>query len=443
VVQVSLATVHRTNLRAMVPVTGVISPLPGHEARVAPMTAGRIRSLYVKTGDIVQKGQTIAVLDPGPLSGQLQQAEAAVQAVTSTLQQARLNLTVQERSQSAAVEQAQGSVRTQQAALDKVLAGARPQEVAQAQSAVTAAQAALTNAEQSLARSNTLFGEGLLARKDVEAAQTQQKTADAQLRSAQEALSLVRQGSRKEDIQAGRLAVQFAQAQLRAAQAQSVQNASKAQDVAIAAGQLQAAQGALRAAQAQLAATTVRAPISGTVVGRTLNPGETADVTAAIATIVDIDQVRVLLNVPAAQVAAIRVGEAVEFSLESQPGVVHHANISVVNRAVDAATNTIQIEAATGNADRQLRDDGFVRGEVVTAVHAGALTVPAGAVVDKDGKSTVFVVGSDNIAHARDVKTGLRDGGIVEVLSGLRDNERVVTTGAYEINDGMRVNAGT
>ena len=76
----------------------------------------------------------------------------------------------------------------------------------------------------------------------------------------------------------------------------------------------------------------------------------------AVAVIVNLSSVRVLLNLPAAQVTAVRPRQTVEFTVESQPGVLHHATITVLNRAVDPATNTVQAEAVAENADRQLRD---------------------------------------------------------------------------------------
>lgn len=442
VVQVSLATVQRATVEATIPVTGTLVPLSGQEAKVTPLQAGRIRQVLVKTGDHVTKGQVIATLDAGPLLAQIQQAQATVRTNAATLRQAQINLEVQRRSQQASVVQARSNLHSQQVSLQKLEAGSRPQEIAQAHAAVTAAQAAVVNAEQSLNRSQILHSEGLLARKDLEAAQVQHRTATAQLQSAQEALSMAKQGSRPEDIEAGRSAVRQAEEQLRATEGQAVVNDSKAQDVRIAQQQLQGAQAAVKAAQAQLAGLTVRAPLAGTVVGRTANPGESADVAGGIVTIVNLDRVRILLSVPATTIAAVRPGQAVSFTVDGQPGTTRHAVVTVVNRVVDPNTNTVQAEALTANPDGQLRDDSFVRGAIVTATHARAIVVPAGAVVQKDGKPTVFVVGADSVAHAKVIKTGVRDIRQVEVLSGVAMGERVVTTGAYELDDNMQVKVG-
>jgi multidrug efflux pump subunit AcrA (membrane-fusion protein) len=69
-----------------------------------------------------------------------------------------------------------------------------------------------------------------------------------------------------------------------------------------------------------------------------------------------------------------------------------------------------------------------------------ALTVPASALLtESDGTTSVMVVGNDGRAHQRDVKTGVRQDNQVQVVSGLKAGERVVTTGAYGLPDNTRV----
>ncbi|MEA2553920.1 MAG: hypothetical protein QOJ65_2096 [Fimbriimonadaceae bacterium] len=439
VVEVTLAPVKRASLRATVSVTGTLAPLPSQEAKVAPLVAGKIQRMLVKTGDNVQKGQVIATLDPGMLLGQIQQAQGTIATSQATLNQSKVNYRSQIASQQASVEQARSNLQAQEIALQRLRAGSRPQEVAQAQSNVVSAQAGLQNAQQNLGRSQTLFSQGLLARKDLEAAQAAERTARSQVQNAEAALSLVKQGNRPEDIAAGRNAVLQAQQQLRAAQNQAVQNAAKAQDIRIAEGQLQNAIGALKSARAQLTALTVRSPLSGVVAGATPNPGEYVDTTGALATIVNLSAVRVLLNVPLAQISEVRPGQEVVFTTEADPSRVHSARVTVVGTAVDPATNTVPVEAIAGNADRSLRDDGLVKAEIVVDEHSNALVVPVDAVVDKGGKPTVFTVTADNIAHAKEVKVGIRQGSLVEILSGLQEGDKVVVKGAFELEDGTQV----
>lgn len=436
-VAVSVASVDVGDIRGSISVTGALAPLAGAEAKVAPLAAGRIKDVFVKLGSQVRQGQPIATLDPATVAGVVKQAEAAVKVSTATLTQARVNFVSQVRSRRSAVQQAELNLEAQRVALVKLRAGSRPQEIAQAQAAVASAEASLTNALQNMSRSRTLFSQGLLARKDLEAAELQQKTAQAALTSARQALSLTRQGSRPEDIRAGEVAVRQAEQQLDADRAQAIQNAAKAQDVRIASGQLQSAQGALEAARSQTRSLTILSPVSGTVVSVGVNPGESVDVTAGVATVVNLDRVRVLLNVPADAASEVEKGMAVSFAVEGGP--LHAAVVTVVARAVDPATNTVQVEALADNADRTLRDDGFARARIYTHVHRGVVVIPASALVEKDGKTTVFLAGEDGSAQGKAVKVGAKEGEKVEILSGLKKGDRIVTSGAYELDDGTKI----
>ncbi|MHB8636182.1 MAG: efflux RND transporter periplasmic adaptor subunit [Fimbriimonadaceae bacterium] len=442
-VQVAVAKVARGDIGEFASVNGAVSPLPDHEAKVSPQAPGRIATVLVQTGSYVSKGQTLATLTPGATPGQLQEAEAAVRLARETLTQSRINLTSQIQSQQASVTQTQLALQAQQVALAKLRAGSRPQEIVQATANVAAAQATLVAARQALTRAQTLVGEGLLARKDLEATQQQQKTAAAALVSAQQALSLVRQGNRPEDIRAGEVAVQQAAEAARAAKAQAIQNRSKQQDVQIAKAQLASAEGALHIMQAQARFLSVVSPLSGFVVGRTVNAGENVDVTTVIATVVDLNTVRLLLNVPADKVSQVKVGQRVQFSTDANPTVQHQAVVKIINRIVDPASNTVQIEASAANADRSLRDDGFVKARIVLRVDRGVLTVPTAAVVLKDGKPTVFVVGQDKTVKAHEVELGIQDANRAEIRSGVKFGDQVVTTGAYELDDGMAVSVGS
>ncbi|HTQ10460.1 MAG TPA: efflux RND transporter periplasmic adaptor subunit [Fimbriimonadaceae bacterium] len=439
VVEVSVGQVTRGTIRSTLSVTGTLAPLPDQEAKIAPLAPGRIKSIFVRTGDQVRKGQTIAMLDPGPAAGQVQQAQAALRVAEETLSQAKVNLTSQLRTQSASVEQAQLNVQAQSVALQKLKAGSRPQEIAQARAGVVSAQAALTNAELNLSRSQTLFRQGLLARKDLEAAQEDEATARAGLTTARQALSLAEQGNRPEDIRAGEVALAQAQQQLRAAQQQSIQNQSKEQDVRIAQAQVAEAQGALQSAFAQARSLAIVSPVAGTVTGRTVNAGESVDVTTAIATVVNLDRVRVLLGVPSDQIAAVHKGDLVEFTTDQDPIVKHLARVTVINRSVDPASNTVQVEAVALNTDHSLRDDGFVKAVITTKTDAGAVLGPAAAIVQKDEKTLVYLAQPDGTAKAQEVKLGAKEGDRVEILSGLSPGETVVTTGAYELDDGTEI----
>ena len=439
VVMVSTMTVTTRDLSSYVDVTGTLAPLPGAESRVSPVTPGRVKTVLVQNGDRVSQGQLIATLDPGPLIGQEQQAAAAVRSASAALEQAKANYASSVKTNSAAIQAARTNVQASKMALQKLMAGSRPEEIANAQAAEAAAHAAVISAQQSLARQQSLLAAGLVAKKDVQAAELQLATAQAALKSAQQDLLMKEKPNRPQDVAAARIAVQQSQDALNAAQAASSQNQVKQGDVAVAEQQLASAQGALAAARAQLAAQFIRAPVSGIILQRSVNPGEYVDTTGAICTIADLSRVRVILQVPSSSVSAVRPGDVVDFTADSQPGRTYQALVSLVGTAVTMAGNTVPVEAIAANPTGQLRDNGFVHARILTATHQHVLTVPASSIVLLENKPTVFVVSADNVAHAHPVGEGIREGALVEILSGLKSGDRVVTSGAYELNDGTRV----
>ena len=442
VVQVSVAPVTQGTIQSVLQVTGTLAPLQNQEAKIAPFAPGRIHKIFVQVGDQVHAGQLVATLDPGPSAGLVQAAQAAVRVAQETYDQARLNLKVQQEAEKTGVQQAQLAVQAATVALQKLRAGSRPQEIAQAQAALAAAQSQLTNADQNLARSKTLFAEGLLARKDLEAAQAQQEAAKAGVTSAQQALSMARQGNRPEDIRAGEVALAQARQQLVAARQQSTVTASKAADVQIAAAQLHQAQANLQSAQGQSGTLDIVSPVAGTVVAVGANSGESVDVTTAVATVVNLARVRLLLNVPADQIDQIKPGDTVEFTSDSNPQIKHTAKVTVINQATDPAANTVLVEAQADNPNRTLRDDGFVHAGIVTATYQNATLVPASALVEKDGKTSVFLAGADDKAHEVEIQVGARRSDVVQATGKIKPGDKVITTGAFELDDGTDIKAG-
>lgn len=138
--------------------------------------------------------------------------------ITNALQQARLALRAARIERDSSIKAARNALRSAQTDLSKLHAGARPQEVRQAQAAVSQAQATRDRAATEVDRVQFLFDRGIKAKRELDDAQTALRVAEAGLKSAQNALSLVQAGSRVEDIQAGELRVSGAREAVSAAQ---------------------------------------------------------------------------------------------------------------------------------------------------------------------------------------------------------------------------------
>ena len=193
---------------------------------------------------------------------------------------------------------------------------------------------------------------------------------------------------------------------------------------------LQDAEQQLAAANAQKALLQVHAPFSGTVTRVNVKAGEAADLTTVLAEMIDLDRLTVTLNVPGAETAALKVGQAVEVGTADS---TNHFNtsLSFVGAQLDAKTGASLARAKLA-PNAGLRPGQFVQARVVTEERKDRLVVPLASVArDSTGASFIAVVEGEK-AVLKPVKVGLRDGGWVEVEGeGVEADKPVVTEGAY------------
>lgn len=203
--------------------------------------------------------------------------------------------------------------------------------------------------------------------------------------------------------------------------------------------ELDVLQAELALVEAQLEKTTIRAPFGGVVGLRYVSPGAYVTPQTRIASLQDLDPMKVDFTVPERYAARIAVGQRVELraaGFEER----FAAEIYAVEPAVDAATRSLIVRARLPNPGRRLRPGGFADVAVVIAEVPAALSVPSVAVVPELGGKKVFVV-EDGVAIARPVETGIRTDAEVEVTAGLAAGDRVIVSGLERVKAGDLVEA--
>ncbi|MFA6563483.1 MAG: efflux RND transporter periplasmic adaptor subunit [Verrucomicrobiia bacterium] len=200
-----------------------------------------------------------------------------------------------------------------------------------------------------------------------------------------------------------------------------------------AAQQLAAAKAELAAAQGQLALVQLASPLDGVVARINVQPGQTVEPKTVVAEVVDVGRLVVTANVPAAEAATLKPGQAAELLVDRGSSNAARGTVLFVSPQVDAKTATTLVRVAVA-ADTGLRPGQFVHVRIVTEERAGKLAVPREAVyTDHDGQSTLSIVEGD-VAKQKAVKTGLRDGDLVEVEGeGVSEGATVVTLGSYAL----------
>jgi RND family efflux transporter MFP subunit len=319
---------------------------------VAPKVSGRLRTVDVRLGDAVSRGQTLARIEDSEIVEQVKQAEASFEVARATIRQR---------------------------------------------------EADLKFAETSLERSRNLFQRELLPRQTLD---------DNEAR------------------------YQAALAQLDLARAQFSQAASRIDELKITRSN-----------------TVITSPVDGFVGRRHLDPGAYVNTNTAVASVVDIRQVRLVVNLVERDIRRVTTGAEGVVDVDAFPGERFRGRVGRIAPVLDPATRTAEMEVEIDNPQFRLKPGMYARVQLITAERQNALVVPRNALVDVEGRRGVFVPvaseppaaaapasgprrGGGQVALFREVQTGVQDGEQVEVLGGLREGEVIVTTGATAVRDG-------
>lgn len=204
------------------------------------------------------------------------------------------------------------------------------------------------------------------------------------------------------------------------------------------AADIQRLEAALGVARKKLRDATIRAPIAGAVAKRHVNVGEFVKDGAALFTLVVSDPLKYTGTVPERYAPELRVGQTLQLTVEAYPGQSFAGQVTRVAPAVDVQTRGLSLEARVPNPEGRLRPGFFAKGAVLTRKDDAVAFVPAEAVTYFVGITKVFVV-VDSKAQERLVKPGTRQGGLVEILDGVKPGEVVATTNLAQLFNGAPV----
>jgi len=431
---VQLAAVETRPMRETVEITGQISS--GDESQIGAKNSGRLLTVNIQDGTRVVAGQILAIQDTAQLQAQLQQALAQVVAAQSNLASSLKTLSVNPQRTSAAVAQAQAQVRQARAALQKVVNGSRQQEKLQAQANVETTKENLATQQKELERVTKLVAEGAIAQNRLDQQQNATASAKGAYDSAVQTLSLLNEGSRKEDVDAARANVQQAEQAVKSAQANKELDGTFQDQVNAYRAQVASAQANVRVIQQQINDATIRAPFSGTISGRPAQTGTVLGPGASLARLVSGDGYYFEGQVPEQLVGKLLPGSTVQIKVDalnySSVGTVISANPLGSSISRQFSTRISLVSPPEG-----LRPGMFGRGEVILQNVPNATVVPVSAVVKRNGKQVVFTV-DGGMAKSNEVKLGIESGGLVQV-TGVTAGQKIVVKGQEGLDDGSKV----
>ena len=176
----------------------------------------------------------------------------------------------------------------------------------------------------------------------------------------------------------------------------------------------------------------MKSPLSGTVVERTVTPGQSVgpDAGQVLFTVADLDRLQVVADVYERDLALVKVSQVARVNVEAYPDADFGAVVASIGDVVDPNTRTIKVRAWVDNQDHRLKPEMFARLHLDIGDANPFLTIPKEAVVEVDGKYFVYLVESPDKYVKREVRVSNVSSNMVRVLQGLSPGQRIVTKGA-------------
>ncbi len=214
-----------------------------------------------------------------------------------------------------------------------------------------------------------------------------------------------------------------------------ITSARQAEEATAAAEQARAA---AAAARDLLARTRIVSPIAGRVQSVLVQRGERVDAGKPLVEIVAPDTLDLVVPVPAGDLRRLSPGLEAAVLQEGDTAAVR-GRLAALAPGVDSLTNAGVAVIRVPNSAGHLHPGAGATARLRLGVRPQALVIPESAVVLAGDSSVVFVVGADSVAHQRVVNRGIKSGNRIEVTGNLAPGDRVVTTGAFGLQDGMKV----
>lgn len=185
--------------------------------------------------------------------------------------------------------------------------------------------------------------------------------------------------------------------------------------------------------------TVIKAPISGTVSKRYVSAGEAIKDKSPVFRLVSSRSLKLRGTIPEAFVPLVSPGQEVTVTVAAYGDRRFKGIIKRVGPEVNPATRTLDIEALVPNPDNVLKPGFFARGLIITGKDESVPFVPTGAVYSFAGVTKVFVI-KDGVLSERPVKTGVRQGDLVEVTGDVKPGDTVAASNLLNLFDGVKLN---
>lgn len=194
----------------------------------------------------------------------------------------------------------------------------------------------------------------------------------------------------------------------------------------------------IKLVEAQLSKRIIRAPFNGVLGLRQVSEGSVIAPTDIIASIVNLDPIKIEFSIPERYAGAAQVGSKIYFSNDATSEEVE-GEVYAFEPQIDAATRTLKLRALSPNRDGKFLPGMFVRIRFVLEEKEDALLVPSESIIPELEGYKVYIVDDEDKVQERKVEIGTRTDTQVQILDGLEEGDLVLTTGVLQARPGMAV----
>jgi RND family efflux transporter MFP subunit len=456
VISIETAMVAVKRIRELLPVDGSYVLAAGDFAKLSPVTGGKLIGVFVKDGDRVRQGQLLARIDTQVLDAQRSSANAGSAAAIAQANQSETSLRASQADYEASVKAAtlnlqavvfeqNSNIDQARVELDRLRAGARPQEVSQAQQTVRQAQVNRDKAYIDAERDKKLLVDGYVSGQQADASKLAYDVAESTLVQAKDQLALVKLGARPEDIKAAELKlrsarelgakrIEVARASLDQARKSKLSLDAKSHEAKAARHTANSKLSDSVAARGLAANGEIRAPFDGVIVRRLFGPGSVVDATTPVLEIAKRDAKIEFAGQTSPRNAGL-VSEgmaALAEGVEEATGFIRSVGVA------DPVSGQVPIRIVFQSPPSKVSAGGFARMNIQIRKISQALVVPESAVVSREDKKVVFIV-EGGVAKMHEVTIGPAEGDFVSITKGVKLGEKVVLVGNHELSDGAKV----
>jgi len=493
--EINTATVRRGDITISVSATGTIEPLVTVEVR--SKASGAITNLAVDEGDTINAGDLIAEIEKTYTQADVDQAQADLISAQARLEQSKMNLDLQKQQSDAQIKQAQENVNSAQTRLNQLLEQIKTEKVTnarqlkdaqndlamaklrqkqaktprsetvkRAETSVTQAKSSLDLAREEYNRRQALYEKSFVSKSEVESAKAQLDAAQAQYDSSLEQLKLTKQPSSEEELELADLTVAKSELAIETIKQKIKEEELRQKDVDLSNSQLEDAktslslaienkkqilikekdqvsakaslvrsQVALKTAQDKLADTIVRAPISGTILAKSVEEGQVitssmgamASAGTLLVTMANLDNVYVKTDVDETDIGSVQPGQSVSITVDAYPdktfqGVV--LRVAPKGKVVQNVT-LFQVISEIKNPSKILKPGMNASVEILTTDLKDVLVLDNEAIMDMQGSKMAIPVIDGKPSAPVSVVTGVRGLDTTEIIFGLEEGDVV------------------